>query len=137
VPEMAGVPKLAGHDVVGREQELAGLRAFLCGRQRNGALLLTGAAGIGKTVLWSAGLALAEGGGRFVMAARPSGAETGMAFAGLIDLCDGVGQDAIATLPAPQRAALDVALMRAEPPEDAAPNPHAIALAVLNLMRGL
>jgi len=56
---MAGGPKLAGHDVVGREQELAGLRAFLCGRQRTGALLLTGAAGIGKTVLWSAGLALA------------------------------------------------------------------------------
>ena len=134
---MAGVPKLAGHDVVGREQELAQLRAFLCSRQRTGALLLTGAAGIGKTVLWSAGLALAEGGGRFVMAARPSGAETGMAFAGLIDLCDGVGQDAITALPAPQRAALDVALMRAEPPEDAAPNPHAIALAVLTLLRGL
>src|SRR5215469_2479201 len=134
---MAGVPKLAGHDVVGREQELAQLRAFLCGRQRAGTLLLTGAAGIGKTVLWSAGLALAEGGGRFVMAARPSGAETGMAFAGLIDLCDGVGQDAIGALPPPQRAALDVALMRAEPLGGEPPAPHSIAVAVLNLLRGL
>src|SRR5262249_27978141 len=71
------------------------------------------------------------------MAARPSGAETGMAFAGLIDLCDGVGQGPIAALPAPQRAALDMALMRAEPREDAAPAPHAIALAVLNLLRGM
>jgi len=131
------VPNLAGLEVFGRERELADLRAFLCGRQHTGALLLTGAVGIGKTALWSAGLALAEQGGRFVMAARPSGAETGMAFAGLIDLCDGVGQGPIAALPAPQRAALDMALMRAEPPEDGVPAPHAIALAVLNLLRGL
>ena len=94
---------MAGLEVFGRERELADLRAFLCGRQHTGALLLTGAVGIGKTALWSAGLALAEQGGRFVMAARPSGAETGMAFAGLIDLCDDVGQDPIAALPAPQR----------------------------------
>ena len=131
------MPNLAGLEVFGRERELADLRAFLCGRQHTGALLLTGAVGIGKTALWSAGLALAEQGGRFVMAARPSGAETGMAFAGLIDLCDGVGQGPIAALPAPQRAALDMALMRAEPPEDGVPAPHAIALAVLNLLRGL
>src|SRR5256885_34804 len=36
---------MAGLEVFGRERELADLRAFLCGRQHTGALLLTGAVG--------------------------------------------------------------------------------------------
>ena len=60
-----------------------------------------------------------------------------MAFAGLIDLCNRVGPEVLAGLPAPQRSALDVALLRAEPLRGAAPGPHAIALAFLNVLRGL
>jgi DNA-binding CsgD family transcriptional regulator len=98
-------------------------------------VLLTGAAGIGKTALWEAGLEMARAAGRFVLAARPAGAEAGMAFAGLIDLCDRVGPEVLADLPAPQRSALEVALLRAEPLPGAAAGAHIIALAFLNVLR--
>ena len=102
-------------DVFGRESELSALRGLVAADRRVGALLLTGVAGIGKTALWEAGLEMARTAGRFVLAARPAGAEAGMAFAGLIDLCDRVGPEVLADLPAPQRSALEVALLRAEP----------------------
>jgi len=121
--------------VFGREPELAALRSLVAADRRAGALLLTGAAGAGKTALWEAGLEMARAAGRLVLAARPAGTEAGMAFAGLIDLCDRVGPEILADLPAPQRSALDVALLRAEPAQGAAPGPHAIALAFLNVLR--
>ena len=46
--------------------------------------------------------------------ARGSGAETGLAFAALINLLDGVGGDELAGLPPPQRDALRVALFRGD-----------------------
>jgi hypothetical protein len=129
------VQALLAADVYGRHAELSALRAFVAADRRVGALLLIGAAGIGKTALWGAALRMARASGRFVMAARPAGAEAGMAFAGLIDLCDRLGAEALADLPAPQRTALEVALRRAEPPRGAAPDAHAIALAFLNVLR--
>ena len=60
----------------------------------------------------------------------------GCSFAALIDLFDGVDVGALAGLPAPQRAALEVALLRAEP-AGAPPEPHAIALGLLNALRAL
>jgi DNA-binding CsgD family transcriptional regulator len=80
---------------------------------------------------------MARAAGRFVLAARPAGAEAGLAFAGLIDLCDRVGPEVLAGLPAPQRSAFAVALLRAEPLPGAAPGVHAIALAFLNVLRGM
>lgn len=124
-------------EVLGRDSELMVLRGLVAADRRVGALLLAGAAGIGKTALWEAGLEMARAAGRFVLAARPAGAEAGMAFAGLIDLCERVGPEVLAGLPAPQRSALEVALLRAEPLPGAAPGPHAIALAFLNVLRGL
>jgi Cdc6-like AAA superfamily ATPase len=49
-----------GHGIVGREGELARVRSFV-GSVSEGpsALLLEGAAGIGKTTLWRAGVSLA------------------------------------------------------------------------------
>jgi hypothetical protein len=96
---------------------------------------MTGAPGVGKTALWDAGLTMARASGRLVLAARPAGTEAGMAFAGLIDLCDRVGPKVLADLPGPQRSALEVALLRAEPVRGAAPGPQAIALAFLNVLR--
>ena len=122
-------------EVFGRDSELAALRGLVAADRRAGSLLLTGAAGIGKTALWDAGLQMARAAGRFVLAARPAAAEAGMAFAGLIDLCDQVRPEALAGLPTPQRSALEVALLRVEPPRGAAPGPHAIALGFLNLLR--
>jgi DNA-binding CsgD family transcriptional regulator len=124
-------------EVFGRDSELTALRGLVAADRRAGAMLLTGAAGIGKTALWEAGLEMARAAGRLVLAARPAGAEAGMAFAGLIDLCDPVGPEVLADLPAPQRSALEVALLRAEPLRGAAPGPQAIALAFLNALRGM
>src|SRR5215469_15645657 len=124
-------------EVFGRDSELTALRGLVAADRRVGALLLTGAAGIGKTALWEAGLEMARAAGRLVLATRPAGAEAGMAFAGLIDLCDRVGPEVLAGLPAPQRSALEVALLRAEPLRGASPGPHVIALAFLNVLRGM
>jgi DNA-binding CsgD family transcriptional regulator len=72
-----------------------------------------------------------------VLSARPSEAEAQLSFAALIDLLVGVGTDELhRLLPAPQRRALDVALLRDEP-SDEPPEPHAIAVAFLNALRGL
>jgi len=124
----------AGANIVGRGTELAALRAFVDGPDRT--LVLAGGPGIGKTTLWEAGLAAARELGARVLAARTSGAEARPPFAGLIDLLDGVGGDELAQLPPPQRRALEVALLRAEPTA-APPEPGAIAVALLNALRGL
>ena len=42
--------------VIGREEELGAIRAFLSGCRRVRALVLSGEAGIGKTILWEAGV---------------------------------------------------------------------------------
>ena len=123
-----------GSEVVGRGPELARLTAFLTGG--GPALLLTGGPGIGKTTLWDAGIAVAREHGRAVLSARPSGAEAQLAFGGLIDLLDGLGPAALAGLPAPRRAALEVALLRTAP-AGAPPEPHAIALGLLGALRAL
>ena len=49
-----------------------------------------------------------------MLAARPAAGAAKRSFAALIDLCDGLGPSALAGLPREQRAALDVALLRAE-----------------------
>jgi DNA-binding CsgD family transcriptional regulator len=111
--------------IVGRDPELTALRS------PPRALVLIGGAGIGKTTLWEAGVEAARAEGLTVLMARPTGAETQHSFAALTDLFDGVD---IAALPAPQRSALDVALLRAAP-EPTPPSAHAIALGVLNALR--
>ena len=121
--------------IVAREPELAALDAFLAGDGH--ALLLAGPPGIGKTTLWEAGITRARERGQRVLAARPSDAEARLSFTALIDLFDAVGGSELAALPAPQRAALEVALLRREPGADATPEPRAIALGVLNALRAL
>ncbi|MGH2444595.1 MAG: AAA family ATPase [Candidatus Limnocylindria bacterium] len=98
------------------------------------ALFLHGEAGIGKTAIWQWALDAAAGRGHRVLVTRPTEAEARLPFAGLNDLfgdmVDAIGPE----LPSPQRAALDVALMRSsaggEPMQ-----PLALALAVLELVR--
>src|SRR4051794_15329840 len=123
--------------VVGRERELAAVRSFLAGSEAR-ALVLSGGAGIGKTTLWEAGIQIAREHGARVLAVRPHAAEAGLAFAGLIDLCDGVGAGAFAELPRPQRRALELALLRVEPAAgEPEPEPHAIALGLRGVLRAL
>ena len=121
--------------IVGREPEYALLREFLGGDSAAGAFVLVGGPGIGKTTLWEAGLATGRERGWSVLSARPSGVEARQSFAALIDLLDGVTTEALA-VPLPQRAALEVVLLRAEPTGHPPP-PHAIAFGFLNALRAL
>ena len=102
-------PEVLG--VVGRERELATVKELAHATDAR-AVVLVGGPGIGKTTLWEAGVTAARQAGLRVLSARPSDAEASLAFAGLIDLFDGVETDELAALPAPQRQALEVPLLR-------------------------
>lgn len=129
----------AGPDVGihGRATELARLSRFLdevAGHPA--ALLIEGEAGIGKTTLWSAGIDQARHRGWQVLTCRPVQAEAALSFSALGDLLEPVPEAVLGGLPGPQRRALDVALLRAEPgPEP--PDQRAVAVAFLGVIRAL
>ena len=127
---------MAGFEVVGRESETARLHAALGALTAGGSLVLCGDAGIGKTTLWEAGIGAAAERSVQVLAARTSSADARLSHAGLIDLCDRIDEDAFATLKSPQRSALEVTLLRAEP-SATPPEPQAVALGFLNVLRAL
>jgi DNA-binding CsgD family transcriptional regulator len=123
-------------ELVGRERELAALRELFEHSRAPCVVVLTGGAGIGKTALWEAGIELAREGGFRVLAARASSAEAELSFAALTDLLEGVELGSLEGLPAPQRRALEVALLRVEP-RGQAPSSRAIGLGFLNVVRSL
>jgi DNA-binding CsgD family transcriptional regulator len=122
--------------VIGRESELTLIREFVNADAPRRAIVLTGRAGIGKTTLWEAAIELAGERGWRVLATRGSSAEAQLPFSGLIDLCDELASEDLACLAGPQRAALEVALLRAEPTQSP-PSAQAIALGFRNLLRTL
>src|SRR5690242_13877914 len=98
--------------VIGREEELGEVRACLAAcADGPAALVLAGEPGIGKTVLWEAGIAEARSEGFRVLTHRSVEAEAGFAFAGLSDLVAPVFEEVADALAAPRRAALEVALL--------------------------
>src|SRR5213592_2282843 len=100
-------------DVVGREQELGSIHAFLDGPvEEPVALALEGEAGIGKSTVWLAAVAGARERGFLVLSSRPAEAERGLAHVGLGDLFECVLDDVIDELSLPRRRALEVALLR-------------------------
>jgi DNA-binding CsgD family transcriptional regulator len=127
-------------EIVGRRAELDALRRFNA-RVSDGeaAFVVRGPAGIGKTTVWQAGLALAEEAGCRCLQARPSDVEARLSFAGLADLLAPVDPEYFARLPPPQRRALSVALLREEPEEGAGRRHHtrAVATATCSLLREL
>ena len=125
-----------GHQVVGREAELAQLHAFLYVDPGGAAFVLVGYRGIGKTTLWEKGVEAARQRGMRVLAARLSDAEARLAFSALIDLFDGVASEELAGLPPPQLHALDVALLRAVSAVGA-PETHAVGVGCLNALRAV
>lgn len=127
---------IAQGGAVGRESELATIRQFVEADASRGVFVLTGQAGIGKTTLWEAGLDIARDRGRRVLSARASDAETQLPFSALIDLCDDIPTEVLEELASPQRSALQVALLRAEPAGEA-PSVQAIALGFRNVLRAL
>jgi DNA-binding NarL/FixJ family response regulator/tetratricopeptide (TPR) repeat protein len=101
--------------VVGRDAELAAGDGFLGAIETGSAsLFLEGEPGIGKTTLWAEIATRARARGDLVLTSRPVRSETELPFAGLMDLV-GDRADLLPRLPRPQRRALEIVLVRAEP----------------------
>ena len=119
-------------DVIGRGSELAALREFLGTVPSGGAaLVLAGEAGIGKTTLWQEALAEASDHGFLVLPSHPSAAESDLSLGAFADLFEDVRGEALERLPAPQRHALDVALLRTES-GDAPVDQRTLSFAAIN-----
>ena len=102
-------------------------------RRGPAALILSGEAGIGKTLLWEAGVAEAQASFHHVLTCHGVEVEASLSFAALSELLAHVLDTAAPALASPRRAALEVALLLAEPGRDA-PDALAIGLAVLDVL---
>ena len=121
--------------IVGREEELASLNAFVANfDEGSAALMLEGEAGIGKSTLWHAGVdgarasglacaLVAPGGGR----ARPRPRRSGRSVRDVLD-------DVLPALSAPRRRALEVALLREDAAGDSVDH-RALAVAVRDVLQ--
>ncbi len=118
-----------------RHAEGDAVAAFLSS-ESPAALVIEGEAGIGKSTLWGAGVTEAMRRGDVVLSVRPAQSEAQMSFAGLGDLLDPVADALLPRLEAPQRTALEVALLR-RVPAGVPPNEREIGAAVLALLRVL
>lgn len=122
---------MSGEALYGRDAELRHLRDFVRGgRERGGALVVRGEAGIGKSTLLVEARRMAVGEGLLVLSTAGVEAESGLPFAGLHNLLRPVLRRA-AALPAPQRDAMFAAfgMISADTPDL-----FLVALAALNLL---
>jgi DNA-binding CsgD family transcriptional regulator len=128
---------MAARGLLGRESELRQVEGFL-DRATNGhaVLVIEGEAGIGKTSLWTETVRRAAELGVQVYSCRPASAEAKLSFSALADLLERVPEEAFASLPDPQRHAVEVALLRT-PPRRGTADARAAATAVRSLMTSL
>jgi DNA-binding CsgD family transcriptional regulator len=106
-------------EVVGRDEELASVNAFIGEPEVTpAALVLEGEAGIGKSTLWQEGVEHARAQGVTVLSSRPAEAERGLGHVGLGDLFEAIADDVLPALTPPRRRALQVALLREDAPGD-------------------
>ncbi|HEV8420435.1 MAG TPA: AAA family ATPase, partial [Actinomycetota bacterium] len=128
---------LTADGIIGRENELAAIGAFLASvRDGPAGLVLHGEPGIGHTMLWKEAVATARRQGFRVLACRPVQSETRLSYGGIGDLLEEVLDDVLPSLPEPQRNALEVALLRAAATHGH-PDQRAASLAVLGALRVL
>jgi hypothetical protein len=123
-------------DIV-RAAEWGRIREFASGvrdRASPAVLAVQGEAGAGKSTLWAAGVKAATDADCRLLRTEPSASEADLPFVGLSDLLAGVLPDVGARIPAPQREALEVALLL-RPTGDQPPTAHAVGLAVLTALR--
>ncbi len=106
--------------VLGREGELASIDTWLAqlpGAATARLLVIAGEPGIGKTTLWAEATRRASAIGCRVLSSRPVPSDAGLPHVVLADLLRPVADEALRSLPVPQRRALEVALLRADPGE--------------------
>jgi DNA-binding CsgD family transcriptional regulator len=121
----------------GRETELADLRRFLESlRDGPSVLLMRGPAGMGKSALLVATVAMTAALGAVVLQASPDAPEASLPFSALFDLVDPVLDAAATALPRPQLDALRVAVQR-DAPGPAPVELLAVAAGMLSLIRWL
>jgi hypothetical protein len=124
-------------EIVGREEELASVRAFIDGAEASlAALVLEGEPGIGKSTLWLAGVEHADAQGLRVLRSRPAEAERSLVHVGLGDLFEDVLDEVLPGLPAPRRRALEVALVREDAARDTL-DPRTLAIATRGALQSL
>ena len=99
------------------------------------ALGIEGEAGAGKSTLWRAGVEAAIAAEYRVLRSEPTGSENDMSFAGLTDLLADSFAALAGDVPAPQREALEVALLL-RPAGTEPPTERAVGQAVLGVLRG-
>lgn len=122
--------------IVGREAELARVATFVSEGGPTRSLAVVGEPGIGKTTLWEAGLDEARARDVRVLVTRATEPELQLSFVAIADLLDGVDPATFDGIPVPQRHALEVAILRAEPAAGP-PEPFAVAAGFTHLIRSL
>jgi ATP/maltotriose-dependent transcriptional regulator MalT len=123
--------------IVGREAEIEAIEAFLGdGSALPASLAIEGSAGAGKSTLWQAAIDRAESAGFTVLRARAAGAEIQLGLATLADLLEPRLDGVLGELPAPQRRALEIALLLRDD-DGAAPDQRATSAGTLNALRAL
>jgi MoxR-like ATPase len=100
------------------------------------ALLVEGAAGIGKTTLCTHAVDEARRRQMRVLATRPAEAESVAAYSALADVLGGVEARLLERLPQPQLRAVDQVLLRADE-TDTVTEPRAVAAAFLAVVEAL
>ncbi|HEX6399813.1 MAG TPA: AAA family ATPase, partial [Actinomycetota bacterium] len=128
---------LAPDTIFGRTDELSVVATFFGGEPTGvQGLLIEGDAGIGKSTVWREAIRHAAGRSR-VLTSRASEAEARLSFAILGDLLvPSLDDEVLTRLPVGQRRGLEAALLLADPGQ-ARPDPRAVGLAVLGILRAL
>jgi DNA-binding CsgD family transcriptional regulator len=123
--------------LVGRDAELARLHDAVGSAARPLEVVVRGKPGIGKTALWHDALRWLDDGSRMLLVSRPTEAESHLPYAVLMDLlADAVGDEQLARLPAPQRLAVEIALVR-QVGDDGGASDLAVSAGVLRLLADL
>jgi DNA-binding CsgD family transcriptional regulator len=119
---------------VGRATEWSVIEAFL-ERSVEGphALVVEGAAGIGKSTLWLDAVAAARDRGFAVHTSRPAETERQLANVVLGDMFQGVGPEELSALPTPRRRAFESALLMRDDPSQPIDG-RALGVAVVTLL---
>ena len=126
-------------ELVGRGSECRALLATLdASAGGSAAVLLTGDAGIGKTTLWEWAVTQTGAAGQHLLLSRATAAEARLPWVGMTDLLRGVPEQILASLPDPQRRALQAVSLQASGADVAASiDERAVGTALLSTLQRL